>query len=235
MRQIRIGKFISEMRKKKGLTQNQLADILYVSDKAISKWETDKGFPEITTLVLLCNTLEINLNELLSGEIISDNDYKRKAEENMMLLISERENRRDKTILSILESKEISQQLENDKLTAADFDKPINTVCDISECAVNNGLLEIRKYLEFPDISGFLKDLIKLSTTDTIVPAEDLFELFAVRIRLSTLNCKEIVENIIYLQGYMYILQGDTSDMVRKKLSIFIKDVSPRQILCKTE
>ncbi len=225
MRQIRIGKFISEMRKKKGLTQNQLADILYVSDKAISKWETDKGFPEITTLVLLCNTLEINLNELLSGEIISDNDYKRKAEENMMLLISERENRRDKTILSILESKEISQRLENDKLTAVDFDKPINTICDISECAMNNGLLEIRKYLEFPDISGFLKDLIKLSTTDTIVPAEDLFELFAVRIRLSTLNCKEIVENIIYLQGYMYILQGDTSDMVRKKLSIFIKDV----------
>ncbi len=225
MRQIRIGKFISEMRKKKGLTQNQLADILYVSDKAISKWETDKGFPEITTLVLLCNTLEINLNELLSGEIISDNDYKRKAEENMMLLISERENRRDKTILSILESKEISQRLENDKLTAADFDKPINTICEISESAMNNGLLEIRKYLEFPDISGFLKDLIKLSTTDTIVPAEDFFELFAVRIRLSTLNCKEIVENIIYLQGYMYILQGDTSDMVRKKLSIFIKDV----------
>ncbi len=225
MRQIRIGKFISEMRKKKGLTQNQLADILYVSDKAISKWETDKGFPEITTLVLLCNTLEINLNELLSGEIISDNDYKRKAEENMMLLISERENRRDKTILSILESKEISQRLENDKLTAVDFDKPINTICDISECAMNNGLLEIRKYLEFPDISGFLKDLIKLSTTDTIVPAEDLFELFAVRIRLSTLNCKEIIENIIYLQGYMYILQGDTSDMVRKKLSIFIKDI----------
>ncbi len=225
MRQIRIGKFISEMRKKKGLTQSQLADILYVSDKAISKWETDKGFPEITTLVLLCNTLEINLNELLSGEIISDNDYKRKAEENMMLLISERENRRDKTILSILESKKISQRLENDKLAAADFDKPINTICDISECAMNNGLLEIRKYLEFPDISGFLKDLIKLSTTDTIVPAEDLFELFAVRIRLSTLNCKEIVENIIYLQGYMYILQGDTSDMVRKKLSIFIKDV----------
>ncbi len=225
MRQIRIGKFISEMRKKKGLTQSQLADILYVSDKAISKWETDKGFPEITTLVLLCNTLEINLNELLSGEIISDNDYKRKAEENMMLLISERENRRDKTILSILESKKISQRLENDKLAAADFDKPINTICDISECAMNNGLLEIRKYLEFPDISRFLKDLIKLSTTDTIVPAEDLFELFAVRIRLSTLNCKEIVENIIYLQGYMYILQGDTSDMVRKKLSIFIKDV----------
>lgn len=41
MRQLRIGKFISEMRKQKGLTQSQLADILYVSDKAISKWETE--------------------------------------------------------------------------------------------------------------------------------------------------------------------------------------------------
>ncbi|MCH5199934.1 MAG: helix-turn-helix domain-containing protein [Oscillospiraceae bacterium] len=225
MRQLKIGKFISEMRKQKGLTQSQLADILYVSDKAISKWETDKGFPEITTLVLLCNTLEININELLSGEIISDNDYKRKAEENMMLLISERENRRDKTILGILESKEISQRLEDNKLAASDFDEPIKIMSEISECAMNNGLLEIRRYLDLPNISGFLKDLIKLSTTDTIVPAEELFELFAVRIRLSTLTCKEIIENIIYLQGYMCILQGDTCDMVRQKLLLLIKDI----------
>lgn len=90
---------------------------------------------------------------------------------------------------------------------------------------MNNGLLEIRRYLDLPNISGFLKDLIKLSTTDTIVPAEELFELFAVRIRLSTLTCKEIIENIIYLQGYMCILQGDTCDMVRQKLLLLIKDI----------
>lgn len=176
-------------------------------------------------MVLLCNTLEINLNELLAGEIISDNDYKRKAEENMMLLISERENRRDKTILGILESKETSQRLEDSKSAASDFDEPIKIMSEISECAMNNGLTKIRGYLDLPNISGFLKDLIELSTNDTIVPAEELFELFAVRIRLSTLTCKEIIENIIYLQGYMYILQGDTCDMVRKKLSLFVKDI----------
>ena len=176
-------------------------------------------------MVLLCNTLEININELLSGEIISDSDYKRKAEENMMLLISERENRRDKTILGILESKEISQRLEGNKLAASDFDEPIKIMGEISECAMNNGLMEIRRYLDLPNISGFLKDLIKLSTTDTIVPAKELFELFAVRIRLSTLTCKEIIENIIYLQGYMCILQGDTCDMVCQKLLLLIKDI----------
>ena len=143
----------------------------------------------------------------------------------MMLLISERENHRDKTILGILESKEISRGLEDNNLIVSDFDEPVKIISEISGCAVNNGLIEIRKYLDFPNISGFLKDLIKLSTMDTILSAEELFELFAIRIRLSTLTCKEIIENIIYLQGYMYILQGDTCDMVRKKLLLLVKDI----------
>ena len=46
----KIGKFISEERKKKNYTQKQLADILNISDRTISKWECGKGFPEVSLL-----------------------------------------------------------------------------------------------------------------------------------------------------------------------------------------
>ena len=64
----KIGKFISEERKKKNYTQKQLADILNISDRTISKWECGKGFPEVSLLQPLCKALGISLNELLTGE-----------------------------------------------------------------------------------------------------------------------------------------------------------------------
>ena len=51
MDQIRIGKFIAESRKSRNLTQRQLADILSISDKTISKWECGKGLPAHATIV----------------------------------------------------------------------------------------------------------------------------------------------------------------------------------------
>lgn len=87
MDQIKIGKFIASCRKEKNMTQRQLADILEISDKTISKWECGKGLPEVQLMMPLCNLLGINVNELLSGEKISADEYQRKAEENMMTLV----------------------------------------------------------------------------------------------------------------------------------------------------
>lgn len=90
MNQAVTGAFIAIARKKKGLTQRQLADELNVSDKAISKWETGNGFPDISLMVPLCKTLNINVNELLTGEYLTDEQYKEKAEQNMVDMIKER-------------------------------------------------------------------------------------------------------------------------------------------------
>ena len=68
MNQIIIGKFIATSRKAKGLTQKQLADILSISDKTVSKWERGSGLPEVSLMLPLCKALGINVNELLSGE-----------------------------------------------------------------------------------------------------------------------------------------------------------------------
>lgn len=89
MDQIKIGKFIAETRKKQGLTQKKLADSLGISDKTVSKWECGKGMPDYALMLPLCNTLEITVNELLSGETLSCTDYNIKAEENFITLIQE--------------------------------------------------------------------------------------------------------------------------------------------------
>ena len=100
MDKIKIGKFIAEERKIRKLTQRELADKLSISDKTISKWERGNGFPEVSLLLPLCAELDITVNELLSGERLSETDYKRKAEENMVNLVKEAQESKKKIILS---------------------------------------------------------------------------------------------------------------------------------------
>ena len=95
MDQIKIGKFISETRKTLGITQRQLADALYISDKTVSKWECGKGLPEVSLMLPLCEELHITVNELLTGEKIEETEYKKKAEENMMNLVQENQENRN--------------------------------------------------------------------------------------------------------------------------------------------
>lgn len=102
MDQIKIGKFIASERKSKNLTQKQLAEQLNISDKTVSKWECGKGLPEVTFMLPLCGILEITVNELLSGERVYEQDYQKKAEENMMNLVREQEESRKKIILSFV-------------------------------------------------------------------------------------------------------------------------------------
>ena len=102
MDQVKIGKFISNERKAKGYTQKQLSELLAISDKTISKWECGNGFPEASLLLPLCNELEITVNELLTGERISQQNYKKKADENMVNMITEKEENKQKLLLTTM-------------------------------------------------------------------------------------------------------------------------------------
>ena len=68
MDQIKIGKFIAKCRKDKNLTQSDLAELLVVSNRTISKWETGRGMCDISMFQPLCEVLDISYNELLNGE-----------------------------------------------------------------------------------------------------------------------------------------------------------------------
>ena len=99
MNQEKISVFIQQTRKEKGMTQKELADMLGISDKTISKWETGKGMPDMDFLMPLCNALEININELLSGEKNTSNNYTKKTKENIMSWLKEnREHKKGTTI-----------------------------------------------------------------------------------------------------------------------------------------
>ena len=101
MDQIKIGKFISELRKSKNMTQQQLAEKIGVSFKTVSKWETGRGMPELSTLKPLSDELGITINELLNGEKIKKEEYLNKLEENMIATIDysdKKINEKDKNI-----------------------------------------------------------------------------------------------------------------------------------------
>ena len=89
MDQIKIGKFIAACRKKQGLTQLQLADKLGITDKAVSKWERGIAMPDTSLMLELCEILQINVNELLSGEKISMEDKNQKNEKLMLDMAKE--------------------------------------------------------------------------------------------------------------------------------------------------
>lgn len=65
----KIGIFISKLRKKKGLTQQELGNLLYVTDKAVSKWERGLSLPDITILTKLAEILDVEVIDILNGEI----------------------------------------------------------------------------------------------------------------------------------------------------------------------
>ena len=88
MNQVKIGTFISECRKAKGLTQNQLAEKLGITDKAVSKWETGRSMPDLSLFTPLCNLLEITLNELLAGEHIPEEELREKTDKVLMEVIA---------------------------------------------------------------------------------------------------------------------------------------------------
>ena len=76
-----LGEKLQELRRQKGLTQEELAEILYVSRTAVSKWESGRGIPNIESLKSISKYFSVSIDELLSGEEIlaaADEDLKQR-------------------------------------------------------------------------------------------------------------------------------------------------------------
>lgn len=98
-----MGEFIHVLRKEKGLTQRELAEKIAVSDKTVSKWETGYALPDTSMLLKLCSTLNVSVNELLSGERIEESAYSQKADATIVNLIKENEkSKKTRVLTSIL-------------------------------------------------------------------------------------------------------------------------------------
>ena len=91
MDQVKIGKFIAECRKKNSLTQMQLAEMLNITDRAVSKWECGKALPDSSIMLELCEILKISVTDLLSGEVVSMDNYNEKAEQKLIEMVKQKE------------------------------------------------------------------------------------------------------------------------------------------------
>ncbi|MBE6836164.1 MAG: helix-turn-helix domain-containing protein [Ruminococcaceae bacterium] len=100
MNQQKTGRFISSLRKEKGLTQSALAEKLGITDRAVSKWETGKSLPDAAIMLELCKILGINVNELLSGERLEMTNYNEMAEKNLLEMKKQKE-QTDRRLLRI--------------------------------------------------------------------------------------------------------------------------------------
>lgn len=102
MNQIKIGEFIQDRRKTQGLKQRELAEKLDISDKTVSKWETGNGMPDVSLMIPLCEILDINVNELLSGEKLNSENFKEMANKNIMDILKEKKEAKRKIAIEIL-------------------------------------------------------------------------------------------------------------------------------------
>ena len=95
----KIGKFIASQRKKVNLTQAELAEKLHITDRAVSKWETGRSMPDSSIMLELCQVLKISVNDLLSGEVVSVENYDKETEKNLIEAIKAKEEADKKLLL----------------------------------------------------------------------------------------------------------------------------------------
>ena len=88
MNQIKIGKFIATLRKEKDLTQEQLGEKLGVTNKTISRWENGNYMPDIEMLSILAKEFDVSINELISGERLLLDDFKKAADNNLVTALN---------------------------------------------------------------------------------------------------------------------------------------------------
>ena len=84
MNQMKIGKFIAALRKEKGMTQEQLGEILGVTNKTVSRWENGNYMPDVEMLALLSKEFDVSINELITGERLDTEEFRKVADNNLV-------------------------------------------------------------------------------------------------------------------------------------------------------
>ena len=103
----KIGAFIKELRTEKNMTQKDLAEKINCTDKAISRWETGKGVPEVSLLMPLSKALDISVNELLSGErFILESKPEEQEQYKDLVMVPVIMGKSDETIVDVITEKE---------------------------------------------------------------------------------------------------------------------------------
>lgn len=221
MDQIKIGRFIAKMRKNQSYTQRQLADILGISDKTISKWETGSGLPEVSLMMPLCDALHINVNELLSGECLTDADYKKKAEENMMDLVKERGKCMElSSMVSLWTCEKVLERMRCTESEKEEIIKTIDLLCEMTETARQEGYSMLyEKYCDRMDNEFFQCAVALLTDSGS---SEMMYECCLPYLLTSDLSGKEFAEKFIILVGLDKLIKGNNGIYLKILLKSYL-------------
>ncbi len=88
MDSMKTGQLIAQLRKEKNWTQSDLAEKIGVTDKAVSRWETGRGFPDVALLKPLSDALGVTVNELIVGELVEPDRHQAAADETIVQLLA---------------------------------------------------------------------------------------------------------------------------------------------------
>lgn len=99
---VEIGSFLSELRKQKGLKQKEVAETIQVSDKAVSRWETGRGIPDVDSLQRLSDFYEVSINEILAGRRIQENEVEQVADRNLKVMVKKQFNLKKMLFAAVL-------------------------------------------------------------------------------------------------------------------------------------
>lgn len=97
MNQEKIGKFILKLRKEKKMTQQELADKLNVTDRAVSHWENGRSIPDVSLFKSICEIFDISVNELISGEKLSKEKLIKQSDENIINTLKDSKKNQNKS------------------------------------------------------------------------------------------------------------------------------------------
>ena len=103
MNQEKIGKFLSQVRKEKNMTQKELADKLNVTDRAVGHWENGRRLPDYSIIKDLCSNLGITINELFAGEYLKEEEKEKHFDKNILEIFKfdKKEKKKYKIIISL--------------------------------------------------------------------------------------------------------------------------------------
>ncbi|MBQ7005598.1 MAG: helix-turn-helix domain-containing protein [Clostridia bacterium] len=176
------GNFIAELRKENKLTQKELAAKINVSDKAVSRWETGKGYPDVTSLVSLSEYFGVSVNELLAGKRLSIENIKETADENLISVFEQVQKNKRKQIaqtalytvvflvilspaLSIIFKEffaTIYKEVKTENVISAIIPTVIALILLVVGCFIRKGNLSILHsyhYKNVADLKGYAKEM----------------------------------------------------------------------------
>ncbi|MBQ8209462.1 MAG: helix-turn-helix domain-containing protein [Clostridia bacterium] len=218
------GEFITVLRKEQGLTQKQLAEKLNISDKAVSRWETGKGYPDVTSLMALSELFGISVNELLAGKRFQPDNIKEIADENIISVFKEAKKNKKKqavqiivytsvlliilipTLYSIINEllPIIFTQLKTENIKVAVVMTVIAFWLLLSGCSIRKGnlsLLHSYHYKNVTDTDGYAKEMGNATICMSIPTFIDSFlSLFA------HIKVIEIIGSVLLIVGMIICL-----------------------------